>query len=107
MPAKSNKHRKADDRPFGGGAGMVIQAEPLARAIRDLATEQSFVIYLCPDRIAFKTSLAQQLVQRPHLILISGHYEGIDQLIRDKYVDLEISIGDYVLTHGTLQLGIT
>jgi tRNA (guanine37-N1)-methyltransferase len=102
----TNKHLKVDDRPFGGGAGMVIQSEPLVRAIRDLTTEQSLVIYLCPDGIPFKTLGAQQLAQKPHLILISGHYEGIDQRIRDRYVDLEISIGDYVLTNGTLAAAV-
>jgi tRNA (guanine37-N1)-methyltransferase len=102
----TDKYRKVDDRPFGGGAGMVIQPEPLARAIRDLKTEQSYVIYLCPDGIPLKTSIAQQLAQKTHLIFISGHYEGIDQRIRDRYIDGEISIGDYVLTNGTLAAAV-
>ncbi|MDR0418362.1 MAG: tRNA (guanosine(37)-N1)-methyltransferase TrmD [Puniceicoccales bacterium] len=102
----TNKHRKVDDRPFGGGAGMVIQLEPLVQAIRDLSTEQSSVIYLCPDGIPFKSFVVQELARKPHLILISGHYEGIDQRVRDRYVDLEISIGDYILTNGTLAAAV-
>ncbi|MDR1590629.1 MAG: tRNA (guanosine(37)-N1)-methyltransferase TrmD [Puniceicoccales bacterium] len=102
----TRKHRRVDDRPFGGGAGMVIQPEPLAQAIRDLKTEQAFVIYLCPDGTPFTTAIAQQLAQKSHLIFVSGHYEGIDQRIRDKYIDWEISIGDYVLTNGTLAAAV-
>jgi tRNA (guanine37-N1)-methyltransferase len=102
----TNKYRKVDDRPFGGGAGMVIQPEPLAHAIKNLKTEQSSVIYLCPDGTPFTTAIAQQFAQQPHLILVSGHYEGIDQRIRDRYVDWEISIGDYVLTNGTLAAAV-
>jgi tRNA (guanine37-N1)-methyltransferase len=101
-----DKHLKIDDRPFGGGAGMVIQPEPLARAIRDLKTERSSVIYPCPDGIPFTTAIAQQLAKKTHLILVSGHYEGIDQRIRDQYIDGEISIGDYVLTNGTLAAAV-
>jgi tRNA (guanine37-N1)-methyltransferase len=102
----TDKHRKVDDRPFGGGAGMVIQPEPLAWAIRDLKTEQASVIYLCPDGTLLTTAIAQQLAQQSHLIFVSGHYEGIDQRIRDQYIDREISIGDYVLTNGTLAAAV-
>ncbi|MDR0740968.1 MAG: tRNA (guanosine(37)-N1)-methyltransferase TrmD [Puniceicoccales bacterium] len=102
----TDKHRKVDDRPFGGGAGMVIQPEPLARAIKNLKTEQSSTIYLCPDGTPFTTAIAQRFAQQSHLILVSGHYEGIDQRIRDRYVDWEISIGDYVLTNGTLAAAV-
>ncbi|MDR2813019.1 MAG: tRNA (guanosine(37)-N1)-methyltransferase TrmD [Puniceicoccales bacterium] len=101
-----DKHRKVDGRPFGGGAGMVIQPEPLARAIRDLKTEQSHTLYLCPDGVPLTTSIAKQLAQKTHLILVSGHYEGIDQRIRDQYIDGEISIGDYILTNGTLAAAV-
>ncbi|MDR2371744.1 MAG: tRNA (guanosine(37)-N1)-methyltransferase TrmD [Puniceicoccales bacterium] len=102
----TGKHRKVDDRPFGGGAGMVIQPDPLARAIKNLKTEQSSTIYLCPDGTPFTTAIAQRFAQQSHLILVSGHYEGIDQRIRDRYVDWEISIGDYVLTNGTLAAAV-
>jgi tRNA (guanine37-N1)-methyltransferase len=102
----TDKHRKVDDRPFGGGAGMLIQPEPLMRAIKALKTEYAHVIYLCPDGIPFKTSIAQQLARKPHLIFISGHYEGIDQRIRDRYIDLELSIGDYVITNGSLAAAV-
>jgi tRNA (guanine37-N1)-methyltransferase len=101
-----DKHLKVDDRPFGGGAGMVIQPEPLARAIRQLKTEHSSVIYPCPDGTPLTTAIAQQLAQKSHLIFVSGHYEGIDQRIRDRYIDGEISIGDYVLTNGTLAAAV-
>ncbi|MDR2806540.1 MAG: tRNA (guanosine(37)-N1)-methyltransferase TrmD [Puniceicoccales bacterium] len=102
----SNKYQKVDDRPFGGGAGMVLQAEPIAKAIRALKRAQTYVIYLCPDGVLLKTALAQALAQKEHLIFLSGHYEGVDQRIRDKYVDLELSIGDYVLTNGTLAAAV-
>ncbi len=100
------KHRSVDDRPFGGGPGMLLKAEPLAKAIEDLKTETSKVIYLCPDGELLKTSRVQSLSSEKHLILISGHYEGIDQRIRDLFVDIEISIGDYVLTNGTLPAAV-
>jgi tRNA (guanine37-N1)-methyltransferase len=101
-----DKHLRVDDRPFGGGAGMVLQPEPIAQAIRDLRGEQTCVIYLCPDGIPLKTTIARELAQKQHLIFLSGHYEGIDQRIRDKYIDLELSIGDYILTNGTLAAAV-
>lgn len=97
-----DRHNTVDDRPFGGGAGMVLKPEPLFAAVGSLATPQSMVIYLCPDGEVLSTPMAQRLSGQTHLILISGHYEGIDQRVRDHLVDLEVSIGDYVLTNGTL-----
>jgi tRNA (guanine37-N1)-methyltransferase len=102
----SDKHLRVDDRPFGGGAGMVLQPEPIARAIRDLRREQTEVIYLCPDGIPLTTAVARELAKKPHLIFLSGHYEGIDQRIRERYVDRELSIGDYILTNGTLAAAV-
>ena len=90
--AKDTRHT-VDDRPFGGGAGMVLQAEVLTAAVQDLRTENSRVIYLCPDGAPLKTSRVQSLAQEQHLILISGHYEGIDERFRKQIVDEEISIG--------------
>jgi len=102
-----DKHRTADDRPFGGGAGMVLKPEPVFSAIEELRTDKSTVIYLTPDGELLKTALVKQLAaEETHLILLSGHYEGIDQRIRDVLVDREISIGDYVLTNGTLPAAV-
>ncbi|WOO41516.1 tRNA (guanosine(37)-N1)-methyltransferase TrmD [Rubellicoccus peritrichatus] len=97
-----DKHNTVDDRPFGGGAGMLLKPEPLFDAIESLKTEDSTVIFLCPDGEQLGTPLVRDLAEHKHLILISGHYDGIDQRVRDMLVDREISIGDYVLTNGTL-----
>ena len=96
------KHKVTDDRPFGGGAGMVMKPEPLFAAIESLRRADSQVIYLAPDGEKLTPSLAEALSRSSHLILLSGHYEGIDQRVRDCLVDREISIGDYVLTNGTV-----
>ena len=102
----TDKHKVTDDRPFGGGAGMVMKPEPVVAAIESLRTEASTVIYLAPDGELLNRRIAEELVHEQHLILLSGHYEGIDQRIRDGWVDREISIGDYVLTNGTLPAAI-
>jgi tRNA (guanine37-N1)-methyltransferase len=102
----TDRHAVADDRPFGGGAGMVLKPEPLARAIGDLRTSESTVVYLCPDGEIFSSEIARELAKSRHLILLCGHYEGIDERIREKYVDREISIGDYVLTNGILAAAV-
>ena len=96
------KHKKVDDRPFGGGPGMVLMSPPVCKAIRSQKTKTSYVIYLSPQGKKLDHELAKELAQKEHLILLSGHYEGIDQRIIEKEVDLEISIGDYVLTNGCL-----
>ena len=101
-----NKYLKVDDRPFGGGAGMLLQPEPIARALNELRSDQSVVVYTCPDGELLSTPVARELAHCPHIILLSGHYEGIDQRIRDQYIDREISIGDYVLTNGTLAAAV-
>ena len=102
----ADKHRTADDRPFGGGAGMVLKPEPVFAAIEQLQTSGCRRIYLTPDGAPLSPALAQELSQQPHLILLSGHYEGIDQRIRDRMIDQEVSIGDYVLTNGTLAAAV-
>lgn len=99
-------HYTVDDRPFGGGAGMLLQPEPLFKAIEALRTPKSKVIYLAPDGIPLSSSIAQQLAQESHLIFISGHYEGIDERVREELIDQEISIGDYILTNGTLPAAV-
>lgn len=102
----TDKHRNADDRPFGGGAGMVMKPEPAIAAIEQLQTPGCRRIYLTPDGVPFSEKIARELSTERHLILLSGHYEGIDQRIRDTVIDQEISIGDYVLTNGTLPAAV-
>jgi tRNA (guanine37-N1)-methyltransferase len=102
----TDKHHVTDDRPFGGGAGMVLKPEPVAAAIEAVSTPGCTVIYLCPDGETLSTPMARQLAGKGHLVLISGHYEGLDQRVRDLLVHREISIGDYVLTNGTLPAAV-
>ncbi|HCJ12321.1 MAG: tRNA (guanosine(37)-N1)-methyltransferase TrmD [Verrucomicrobia bacterium GWF2_51_19] len=102
----SDKHAITDDRPFGGGAGMVLKPEPLFESIEALKTEGAIVIYLSPDGETLNMTIIQELAAEKHLILLSGHYEGIDQRVRDTCVDREISIGDYILTNGTLPAAV-
>jgi tRNA (guanine37-N1)-methyltransferase len=102
----TDKHKTTDDRPFGGGAGMVMKCEPLFAAIEELQTPGCRRIYLTPDGVPFTTAKAEELAKQQHLIFVSGHYEGIDQRIRDTIIDEEISIGDYVLTNGTLAAAV-
>ncbi len=102
----TDRHRTADDRPFGGGAGMVLKPEPVFSAIEQLQTPGCRRIYLTPDGQPFSARIAEELARESHLIFLSGHYEGIDQRIRDQVIDREISIGDYVLTNGTLAAAV-
>jgi tRNA (guanine37-N1)-methyltransferase len=102
----TDKHRTADDRPFGGGAGMVMKPEPVFAAMEQLQTPGCRRIYLTPDGTPLSVPISQRLSQETHLIFLSGHYEGIDQRIRDCLIDEEISIGDYVLTNGTLAAAV-
>ena len=102
----TDKHRTADDRPFGGGAGMVLKPEPVFAAIEQLQTVGCRRIYLTPDGVPLTPALAEELSKQQHIIFLSGHYEGIDQRIRDGVIDQEISIGDYVLTNGTLAAAV-
>ena len=102
----TDKHHTTDDRPFGGGAGMVLKCEPVFAAIEQLQTPGCRRIYLTPDGTPLSPAVALELSRQPHLVLLSGHYEGIDQRIREKVIDQEISIGDYVLTNGTLAAAV-
>ena len=104
-----DKHRKVDDRPFGGGPGMVFRPEPIFRAVESIKSSRSTfkarslkVILLTPQGKRLDQRLAKRLSRYKHLILICGHYEGIDERVRQKLVTDEISIGDYVLTCGEL-----
>jgi tRNA (guanine37-N1)-methyltransferase len=94
------KHHKVDDRPYGGGPGMVLRPEPLAAAIRTVITDDSHVILLSPQGKLLNSAASQRLANYRHLVLICGHYEGVDERIIEAFVDEEISIGDFVLTNG-------
>lgn len=101
-----NKHKRVDDVPYGGGRGMVMQADPIYRCWEAVCAEREskpHCIYLSPKGSVFTQQKAVALSQLPHLFLLCGHYEGIDQRILDTIIDEEISIGDYVLTGGELQ----
>ena len=101
-----DKHRKVDDRPFGGGSGMVMACAPIFNAVRYIRSKakarSSSVILLCPQGETLNQKMAQRLARKRHLILVCGHYEGIDERVREYLIDEEISIGDYVLTGGEL-----
>lgn len=97
-----NKWRKVDDRPYGGGPGMVLMAEPVAKAIRASKGANSHVIYLSPQGQPLTAMKCRELARKEHLILLCGHYEGVDERVIQSDVDEEISIGDYVLTNGCL-----
>lgn len=100
------KHKVTDDRPFGGGAGMLLKPEPIFAAIESLRGPDSSTVYLAPDGEPLRTPLVKSLAREKHIILLSGHYEGVDQRVRDCLIDREISIGDYVLTNGTLAAAV-
>lgn len=97
-----NRHHRVDDRPYGGGAGMVLMPQPVLASIRHVKTPQSWVVYLSPQGRLLTAEKSRQLAREAHLILLCGHYEGVDQRILDHEVNEEISIGDYVLTNGCL-----
>lgn len=101
-----DKHRTTDERPFGGGPGMVMKPEPIFKAVESIRTEQSRVILMCPQGKPFSQQRAQELSTERHLIFVCGHYEGIDERIREELIDEEISIGDYVLTNGALPAAV-
>jgi tRNA (guanine37-N1)-methyltransferase len=98
----TDKHHIVDDAPFGGGQGMVIKPEPIFAAVEDLRTQASKVALMSPAGHRFDQCMARQLSQEPHLIIVCGHYEGVDHRVIEHLVDLEISIGDYVLTNGAI-----
>lgn len=97
-----NKHKNTDDYPFGGGAGMLMLAQPIADAMKAVTRPpfQGKRIYMSPRGVPLTQALAQQLSQEERLVILCGHYEGVDQRVLDKYIDMEISVGDYVLTGG-------
>ncbi|MCX8116702.1 MAG: tRNA (guanosine(37)-N1)-methyltransferase TrmD [Desulfobacterota bacterium] len=99
-----DKHRTVDDTPYGGGQGMVMKVEPIARAIEQVKAEDpsTWVIYLTPEGKVLTQEKVRELASRSHLLLLCGRYEGVDERVRALFIDEEISIGDYVLTGGEL-----
>ena len=97
-----DKHKKVDDTPYGGGAGMVMMPDVVYRAYQSVKTDKAKVIYMSPQGKKLDQKKVEDLAKQEHLILLCGHYEGIDQRVIDKIVDEEISIGDYVLTGGEI-----
>ena len=100
-----NKHRQVDDYPYGGGQGMVMQAEPIYLAYMSICEGLDYkplTIYMSPQGRTFKQSTAKRLAKKKHIVILCGHYEGVDQRVLDEIVDAEISIGDFVLTGGEI-----
>ncbi|MBE0677849.1 MAG: tRNA (guanosine(37)-N1)-methyltransferase TrmD [Bacteroidales bacterium] len=104
----TDKHRSTDDYPFGGGAGMVMMIEPVYNCIAHLTSQRPYdeIIYTSPDGTRFSQPLANELSMKQNMIILAGHYKGIDQRIRDHLITREISIGDYVLTGGELPAAV-
>ena len=99
-------HLTTDDRPYGGGPGMVMKPEPVFKAVEALRGPETRVLLMTPQGAPFKQSLAMELSKERHLLILCGHYEGVDERIREALVDQEISIGDYVLTNGAIAAAI-
>jgi tRNA (guanine37-N1)-methyltransferase len=104
----TDKHRNVDDYPFGGGAGMVMMIEPVYNCINHLTSQRKYdeIIYTSPDGQRFTQAMANELSMKENIIILAGHYKGIDQRIRDHLITREISIGDYVLTGGELPAAV-
>ncbi len=101
----NNKHRQVDDYPYGGGAGMVMQAEPIFEAYQSVCEGLDYkpkTIYMSPQGKPFRQSVAKKLSKEKHVVILCGHYEGVDQRVLDEIVDMEISLGDFVLTGGEI-----
>ena len=97
-----DRHKTVDDRPFGGGPGMLLKPEPIFEAVETLARENTRVVLLSPAGRQFNQAIARELAAQEDLMLVTGHYEGFDERIRQELADDELSIGDYVLTNGAL-----
>jgi len=102
----TDKHRRVDDTPFGGGQGMVMQCAPLFAAVEALRTENARVVLMTPQGRRLDQRLVESFTACPHLILLCGHYEGIDHRVVEALVDDEISLGDYILTNGAIAANI-
>lgn len=97
-----DKRGTVDDKPYGGGAGMLMKVEPLFEAVEDLRKENTLVLMTSPSGEPFNQKMAHELAVKEHILIICGHYEGVDERVREALVDREVSIGDYVLTSGNL-----
>ncbi len=100
-----NKHRQVDDYPYGGGQGMVMQAEPIFLAYESICEGLNYkplTVYMSPQGKSFRQSTAKRMAKKKHIVILCGHYEGVDQRVLDEIVDMEISIGDFVLTGGEI-----
>jgi len=97
-----DRHKTVDDRPFGGGPGMLLKPEPIFEAVESLQREKTRVVLMSPSGRKFDQAIARELAQQEHLLIVTGHYEGFDERIREGLADDELSIGDYVLTNGAL-----
>lgn len=97
-----DRHKTVDDRPFGGGPGMLLKPEPIFEAVESLQRDKTRVVLMSPSGRKFDQTIARELAQQEHLLLVTGHYEGFDERIREGLADDELSIGDYVLTNGAL-----
>lgn len=97
-----DRHQTVDDKPFGGGPGMLMKPEPLFEAVEALRKENTKVILTGPRGVKFDQKMAKELTNEDHLIIICGHYEGVDERVREHLADVEVSIGDYILTSGNL-----
>jgi tRNA (guanine37-N1)-methyltransferase len=97
-----DRHKTVDDRPFGGGPGMLLKPEPIFTAVESLQREKTRVVLMSPSGRKFTQAIARELAQQEHLLIVTGHYEGFDERIREALADDELSIGDYVLTNGAL-----
>ena len=102
----TDKHRKTDDYLCGGGQGMLLKPDPIFAAIEELRTPEAKVILLTPQGTVFRQAMARAFSEEQHLILLCGHYEGVDHRVIDELVDLELSIGDYILTNGALAAAV-
>lgn len=97
-----DKHRTADDKPYGGGSGMVLKPEPIFSAVDELLSQNTKIVLMTPQGAKFSQDLAEKLSLERHLLFVCGHYEGVDERVRLGLKPLEISIGDYILTNGSL-----
>ena len=102
------RHRQVDDYQYGGGAGMVMMVEPIAKCVAQLQAEREYdeIIYMTPDGQRFDQPLANRLSMKKNLLILCGHYKGVDERVREKYITLDISIGDYVLSGGELPAAV-
>ena len=103
-----NKHKTVDDYPYGGGAGMVMMVEPIVACIEDLSSQRKYdeIIYMSPDGELFDQPIANRLSMQKNIMILCGHYKGVDERVREKFITREISIGNYVLSGGELAAAV-